>query len=321
MKALIFAALLIASCSPTASGPGATPTASTSAVPTASSTPAPTAASTPPPAPGLTRYVNAELGFSVDLPAGWRRATCSQGIVTTSPLVASEIFLDMPEAEESISPGVRMAIVQVTADRGLTPVAWLQANASQPDTRSEAVVLGGRTGARRYQAGTGDTYAYALATRGWIYQIELAYFGAKDAELEGIIATLRLLDDATVGRNPVATPTPRSVESVVDSIANGFAKKDVAAIADSMTPCITSGGIPGDAVQLSRAAYLKSIAAEFAAGTAVRVRSTPIDSDPSLGRFVQSTWSKPGAADQRVDLVLRAQGDRWSVTAAFVRAP
>jgi hypothetical protein len=317
VKALIVSALLIASCSPVGSGSGATPTASSPPVTSASATPSPT----PSPAPGFTRYTNAELGFSVDLPAGWRRATCSQGVVTRSPLVAAETFLNMPEAEESISPGVRMVIVHVAADRGLTPQAWLETNARQPDARIEPATLGERTGARAFIAPTGDPYAYALAARGWIYGIERPFFGSPDQELERILATLRILDDATVGRGPVATPTPRTIESVVDSIADGFAKKDLAAIAETMTPCITSGGIPGDAVMLSRTNYLKTLAAELAAGATVQVRPRPIESDPNFGRLVRSTWSKPGAAQQAVDLTLRADGDRWSVVGVFFRAP
>jgi hypothetical protein len=317
MKSLILATVFLLSCVPVSS-PGAAPTGSGPAVvATATATPSPTATV----APGLTRYVNTELGYSVDLPPGWRRAVCSAGVVTTSPLVASEIFLNTPEAEEYISPGVRMVLIQVTEDRGLTPMAWLQANASQPDVRIEPATVGERTGARGYLGGTGDTYAYAFAARGWIYWIEAPFFGSPDQELERILATIRILDVATVGRGPVATPTPRTIESVVDSIADGFAKKDLATIAETMNPCITSGGIPGDAALLSRTAYLKSLATEFAAGTTVQVRSRPIESDPNFGRLVSATWSKPGAADQRVDLVLRADGERWSVGAIFFRAP
>jgi hypothetical protein len=242
-------------------------------------------------------------------------------MATTSPLEASEFFLNLSEADESISPGVRMAIVRVAQDRGLTPAAWLQANASQPDARIEPATLGERTGARAVIAPTGDIYAFAFAARGWIYQIERPFFGSPDQELERILATLRILNDATVGRGAVATPTPRSIESVVDSITDALAKKDLAAIGETMTPCITSGGIPGDAVMLSRANFLKTLAAEFAAGATVQVRPRPIESDPNRGRLVRATWSKPGAAQQNVDLNLRADGDRWSVVGFFFRAP
>jgi len=240
--------------------------------------------------------------------------------VTRSPLVASDIFLNAPEDEETISGGARMVIVRTVDDQGLTPVAWLQANAPQPDARIESVTGGQRAGARGLIGATGETYAMAFAARGWIYGIERTYFGAPDREAEQILATLRILDDATLGRAPSATPVPRSIESLVDALATGFAKKDIAAIADAMALCISAGAVPGDPTLLSRTAYVRSLAVEFAAGRSVQVQSRPIESDPNYGRFVRSTWSKPGEPDQRVDLLLRAQDDRWSLVAILIRA-
>src|SRR5438132_5224756 len=98
MKALMISAILIASSTPAASGPSPTPTATGVVPTTAVPTPTPTATATV--AAGLTRYTNTELGYSVDLPAGWRRGACSEGIVTTAPLVASEVFMGVPGAEE-----------------------------------------------------------------------------------------------------------------------------------------------------------------------------------------------------------------------------
>jgi ketosteroid isomerase-like protein len=315
MKALIVATFLLVSCAPVASPPGASPTASTSVVPSARPTPSPTATV----AAGLTRYVNSELGYSVDLPAGWRRATCSQGIVTVSPLEASEMFVGVAEAEEVIRGGVRLIQVRVIESNGVTPLAWLERNTSQPDARVEATTLNERTGARAFIGASGFTYGFAFAARGWIYAIEATYFGTEDQELGRILTTLRLLDDATVGRAPAATAVPRTIESLADSIADAFTKKDVAAIAATMAPCITVGAVPGDPDLRSRTAYVTTLAADFAAGTSVQVQSRPIESDPNLGRFVRSTWSKPGEPNQRVDLLFRADRDRWSVSAVLIR--
>jgi hypothetical protein len=315
-KALVVATVLLASCAPVSTAPSPTPTASGTLVPSASATPSPTATV----AAGLTRYVDAELGYSVDLPAGWRRATCSQGVVTTSPLEASEFFIGTPEAEEVIRGGARLVQVRVVEAAGLAPLAWLERNASQPDARFEPVTLGERAGARGFLGATGDTYAFAFAARGWIYGIELTYFGTKDQELERILMTFRILDDATVGRTARATPAPRSIESLVDSIAAGFTRKDLTAIAETMAPCLTVGAVPGDPERRSRSAYVATLGVEFAAGTSVQVQSRPIESDPAFGRFVRSTWSKPGEPEQRVDLLLRAEGDRWSVVAVLLRA-
>jgi hypothetical protein len=312
VKALVVATILLVSCGPVSSAPDATPTNSAAAA-------TPTASPTATVAAGLTRYVSTELGYSVDLPAGWRRASCSQGIVTTSPLESSEWFIGVPDAEEAIAPGVRLIQVRVVASDGLTPLAWLERNASDPDARFEPTTLNERAGARGYLASSKETYGFALAARGWIYAIDRAYFGTADQELERTLSTLRILDDATVGRVATATPVPRTVESLADALADGFRRKDVTALADLLAPCVTVGAVPGDPVMRSRAAYLAGLAAEFAAGASVQVQSRPIENDPNFGRFVRSTWSKPGEPDRRVDLLLRANGDRWSVVAILIR--
>jgi hypothetical protein len=270
-------------------------------------------------APGLVRYVNSELGFSVDLPVGWRRATCSQGVRSISPLEAGEFLTAQPEAQEIIAGGARLVGVRVFDAAGLTPLAWLEREPSQSDTHFEPVTLNGRSGARGFIGSSGATYTFALAARGWIYAIEWPYSGGPEAELEAMISTLRILDDATVGRGSVATPVPRSIESVADALADAFTRKDPAAIAGLLAPCVTVGGVPGDSLQRSSASYLTALGAEFAAGTAVRVQPRPIENDPYMGRFVRSTWSKTGESDQRVDLVLRADRDRWSVIAVLTR--
>jgi len=235
--------------------------------------------------------------------------------------MASEIFVGVPETEEQITGGARMVVVQVVDAQGLTPEAWLQQNASQPDVRVEPATLGDRTGARASVGAPAVTYALAFAARGWIYGIERPYFGAEDEELRRIIETLQILNDATLGRGVIATPIPRSIEALVDAIAGAFTREDLSAIAEAMTPCVTVGAVPGDATLLSRAAYLTSLAAEFSAGTSVRVQSRPIENDPNSGQFVRSTWSKAGEPDRRVDLRLRSQGDRWSLSAVLFRAP
>jgi hypothetical protein len=81
---LVLATVLVASCARVSSAPTPTPTATSVVAPTA---PVPSPTPTETVAAGFTRYTNTELGYSVDLPAGWRRATCSPEVVTTSPLV------------------------------------------------------------------------------------------------------------------------------------------------------------------------------------------------------------------------------------------
>jgi hypothetical protein len=198
---------------------------------------------------------------------------------------------------------------------GLTPLLWLERNEVQPDVRFEAVTLGGNAGARGVLSATGEVIATGFAARGSIYAISRPYFGVAEPEMERMVVTLRVLDNPTVGRGPTASPTPRTIESVVDALADGFAKKDLTAITETMRPCVTVGAVPGDPDMRSRAAVVTGLRAEYAAGTSVQVQSRPIENDPYKGRFVRSTWSRPGQPDELVDILLGAHGDRWSVVA------
>jgi hypothetical protein len=308
--------------SPAAQAPSPTPSSATTPAPPTSAPTATTAASPAASDAGVSRYTNAELGFSLELPAGWRRAICSPGVTKTAPLSALERFVDVPESEEVIGMGSRIVSVSVVADEGLTPSSWLERYMlTQPDVRVERTSIDGQSGARLVLVTTGEPLAQAFAGRGWMYVISRPYFGMDDPVPRRILPTFRMLNDATLGRATAPTRVPRSIESVVDAVADGFARKDVVAITGGFTPCVTVGAIPGDAVQQTVAHYRASLAVEFAAGTTVRVQARPIESDPTFGRFVRMTWSKPGAPDQRVDLLLRAEGDRWSVAAVFSRAP
>ena len=229
------------------------------------------------------------------------------------------MFIGVPEADESISFGTRLIFVHVSDAQGLTPLAWLQQRAHPPDARIEPITVGGRAGARQANS-TGDTTVLVFLARGWIYAIERTDFGSADEELARVLPTLQVLSEATVARTALATPVPRAPEVVVDALADAFARKDLSAIADAIGPCITVGAIPGDAASISRTRYLNALATILNAGTTVRVQTRPIENDPSFGRIVRSTWSTPGQPDQRQDLVLSAKGDRWSMSAAFVRS-
>ena len=290
---MIIAAVMLASCSPVSSVPSATPAA---------------------------RYVNAQLGYSVDLPAGWRRATCSEEIVKGSPLTAFDVFVGVPDSQEVIRDGMRVVVVSVEAAEGVTAEAWLKRNASRPGAQIEPATLGGRSAARSFLGATGHTYAFAVAARDRIYAIERtvlepnASFGIEDQELEGMLTTFRVLEDATLGRAPIATPTPRSIESLVDALADAFARKDPIAIADTMTPCV---GLDGHDMR-SRTAYVTTIEAEFATGASVQV-SKPIESDPLFGRVIRSTFSTPGKPTRRVDFLFREDAGRWSVVGILNR--
>ena len=230
------------------------------------------------------------------------------------------MFIGVPEAEESISFGTRLIFVHVSEAQGLTPLQFLQQRPHSPDARMEPVTIGERAGARQATS-TGDTTVLAFLARSWIYAIERTDFGQADEELGRVLPTLQILSDATVTRTPLATPVPRSLEGVVDALADALTRKDLNAITETLAPCVTVGAIPGDGASVSRAKYLNLLAAQLNAGTTERVQTRPIETDPNFGRMVRSTWSKAGEPDQRHDFALSAKGDRWSVSADFVRSP
>jgi hypothetical protein len=315
---------VVVACAPAAVTPSPTP------IPTATATPTPAQTSgasiaRPTATPlGAGRYASAELGYSVDLPPGWRRATCSAGIRSTAPMSASEFFVNMPEAEEILGLGLRAVSVRVEDAQGRAPLAWLESGkvVGQEPLRYEAASVDGKPGARAVFASSGETIALVVGSRGWIYAIEKGgpvLDAETETQMSRILPTLRLLEDATLGR---ATPTaaPRSAQSVAAGIADGFTRMDVAALSEYMAPCVTVGAIPGDAVSRSRAGYAKELQTQLQSGVTVRVQAQPIETDQYLGSLVRSTWSRPGQPEQRVDLVLRADGERWSWSAAFSRA-
>ena len=300
------------------------PTVTLAATPAASSQPTTSPTSTPVASPsptaGLNRYTNTELGYTIDLPAGWRRSACSAGVTATAPLTSHEWFFGGTEEEDVIAMGAPLIGLQVKAAQGSSALERLSELATQPDVRIEPASLNGRAGGRLFLVTTNETLAYAVEARGWIYRVERSFFGIPDPELERSLTTLRVLDAATLGSAPTPTSVPRSMDTVVNAIATAFLDKNARALGEVMAPCVTAGGIPGDAASYSRAAYVKELTAEFAASTAMRVSAT-VETDPYLGRFVRSTWSKAGEPDRRVDLALRADGERWSLWGIFFRAP
>lgn len=219
--------------------------------------------------------------------------------------------------------GLRAVSVRVEQSEGRTPLAWLQAGrvTGQGPLRYEETSLDGRPGARAVEV-SGDTIALVLAARGWIYAIEKGgpvLDQATEMQMSQILPTLHILDDATVGRG-APTPIPRGAELVAAGLADGFARKDIGMLTQYMAPCMTIGAIPGDAVLRSRSSYANALAAELQSG--VNVRAQPqVESDPAYGRFVRATWSRSGQPDQRVDLVLRVEGERWSWSATLTRGP
>lgn len=285
-------------------------------------TPGPTASLAP---NAVARY-ESELGYSVDLPLEWRRAVCGTGILRRDPLVASDSFTAVAETDEVLSDiGVHdpRVAVRVQSAQGRAPQDWLPTVfAGGPGARIETVTVDGRPGARLAVIATGETLAWAVAGRGWLYGIghegPPATGGtAQDAAV--ILGSLRILEQAALLDPARPTPEPRSAEQVADVLAAAFAAKDPSALMNVMEPCIGTAMENAGPVAVSRSRYAEQLRQMFLGGLAVTVQARPIETD-AYATFVRSQWSEPGQADRRIDLVLtRQDGDRWGWSLALVR--
>jgi hypothetical protein len=116
-----------------------------------------------------------------------------------------------------------------------------------------------------------------------------------------------------VGTPSVTARPPRSAEAVADGLANAFARKDAAALATLMGDCVFSGAEQAGASSSSPERFAQIMRDSFAAGSTYVVRPRPIESATGFGTSasgfsVASTWTEPGRAPARVDLIIAADG-------------
>jgi hypothetical protein len=112
---------------------------------------------------------------------------------------------------------------------------------------------------------------------------------------------------------PATSARPaRSAEAVADGLAAGFANKDVAALMTLMGECVISGAEQAGFGSHSPERFGSILRDQFAAGTTVIVRPRPIESTPGFASgstfSVATTWTDPGRAPMRVDLIIAADG-------------
>lgn len=316
-------ALLIAG----ACAPEATPSPSGSVAPP--TTPAPTASATPRPAG--TVFTSAELGYRVVLPAGWRRTTCTSAVVTRAPLLASDEFTSVSEMDErGTDTGVqqRVAAVEVRDAAGATAASWLRQGGLgyATGTRVEETTFDGRPAARLVASDTGEVLSYVEVVRDRVYATELrGPIAGADVELRArsIAASLHVLDDAELAAlrvAPTPSPAPRSADEASAALADGFARRDLTVIASVLAACVTTAAESAGASFQTKGRYLEMLRASFAAGLTVIVTAQP-DARTGATRYVRSVWTTPGRGPQAIDLMLRADGDRWEWFGTLARLP
>jgi hypothetical protein len=310
---VIAAIVLLPRTDQTAVAPSPSATASTSASPTPSPTASPTATA----ANG--RFTSAGLGYSIQVPPPWRRTPClsSGEDPRSSEILGIDTFTSVPAAEESHGDtGGLVDTVSVRVERNpsrLTPEAWANSPrmGSSQGRRTEPATLDGRPGVR--------IVSEVLQTETTIVAVDdLMYMvGFTVRPTDPIIGAMRTIvaSFTFVPRiaAPAATARPaRSAEAVADGLAAGFANKDVAALVSLMGECLLSGVEGGGFGSFAPEFFARTLRDQFAAGSTVIVRPRPIESAPGFATgasfTVATTWTDPGQAPRRVDLIIAADG-------------
>jgi hypothetical protein len=302
---------------PIAGVPSPSVTASPAPSSTASGLPTATASTTPTAASG--RFVNAALGYSIQLTPPWRRTAClSVGPDPTRPdLLGIDGFTSVPAGDESYGDtGGLFDTVSVRVDRNADRLtAAVFANSprmgSTQAQRLEPARLDGREGVRVIN-GALQTETTLVAVDDLMYLVGFTATAGDPlvGAMRGIVASF-----AFVPRTAVSIPTARparSAESVADGLADGFARKDVSVLASLMGDCMISGAEQAGFGSHSPERFARILRDAFVAGTTVVVRPRPIESAPGYGAgasvTIATTWTDPGQAPTRVDLIIGVDG-------------
>lgn len=313
--ALVIAAIVLlprlASPTEVVSSPSAT--ASPAAPPTSTPTPTPSASATA--ASG--RFANAAIGYSIQLTPPWRRSGClSYGLVPDRPdFLGVDGFTSVPAADEQYGDvGGPNGIVSVGLQRNpgrLTADAWARSPRLAPAQSIEPATLDGRAGVRALRFGTETTF---VAVDDLMYSLELTAQTASDPKLGAMRAIVASFAFVPRVATPSATPRPpRSAEAVADGLTDAFARKDATALASLMGDCVISGAEQGGASSSSPEHFTQVMRDAFANGSTYVVRPRPIESATGFGTIasgvsVATTWTQPGRAPARVDLIITADG-------------
>lgn len=278
--------------------------------PTAVATPSPTAAVSTSPPSG--RHVNAAMGYSIELRQPWRRAAC--GPSSSGPAEGSDgldLFVTAPDSEVQFGIGTtntdHIVVVARANPEGLSLRAWKDRFLGQSiSEKLEDTTFAGRPALLRTDRGS---ETFVVADGAYMYQVghEVREGRTSLADRAAIVRSFRFLtaDEARAAR-ALATPTPapRTVETVANALADGFAKKDVSIVARVAGSCLGEGGAQAGLSSSDTQTFLGRLRDAFARGLAVEVRPRPIDTQRGFGQSIRGTWREPGQPDHEVELVI-----------------
>jgi hypothetical protein len=330
-RAVVLASLLSACVAPATTPPSSVPIGTpTVAVQTGAANASPTA--NPPPTTPV--YLNAAEGYRLEVPRPWRRSCNSteSQLYPANTVVSQQIFVAVSERDERWGSGYPFdgVIVLVVSNPEKLPVEQWAAQgglgfAQTPGAPVTRATLDGRPAvAAAYEGIRGEQRQDIAVTSGDRAYVVTYYLTSTDQTnvpaMKAIVGSFHLLTESERASTPTAAPlTPRSPESVADALAAGFAKKDVMALAEQLGSCVLQGSYGGDASIKTAVAYAEELRRDLAAGLAVSVSPRPLLEYGGDSRYVRSTWTRPGKTAEEVDLLLRANGDRWYWTGAVIR--
>jgi hypothetical protein len=260
--------------------------------------------------------MNSVLGFSVQLPPPWRRTAClSVANARVPEILGIDTFTNVPAAEESIGDtGPLHGTTGVRVERnpsGLSAEAWARSpRMPPPDGKTiDPATLDGRAGVRVVDSQSEMTVV-AVDDLMYVVGFTAQPGDPRIAAMRAIIASFAFAPRSAA---QIASPqAPRTAEAVADALAAGFAAKDAAGLANLMGDCVISGAEQGGFGSHSPERFTAILREQFAAGTTVVVRPRPIESAPDFGTgtsfTVATTWTDPGQAPARIDLIIAADG-------------
>ena len=307
--ALLGAAVIACQSPVVTPSPSPTPSAVVASSPTAlPATPAPTPAAT-------TRHVNEVLGFSVALPAPWRRSECLSGVTREGPYLGQDVLTwrtaaeehDLGGAADTGGSGALTWVITINVQTSSqTPAEYARAQGGSVGDTTQALTIDGRP-AIRVNGGLGGTSIY-VANAGRMYVLSLRTSYEPAPRTTDAAVTFDAIAGSLTFVPPVARPTPTpspvlspAVETLVDAVTAAFAARDADRLRELMPPTcwFSSAGYASSGTLVSREKMAERIRSSFAQGLTVAVEPRPILMDAAFVRgpfWVWSTWSAYGSA-------------------------
>lgn len=321
MRFLVALLMLTTACGPQTNAPGASP----SDIATASAAPTPSPTLKPNPTAGPGTYTSIAHGYSVALPAGWRRSACQSSPDRTEPPVVETFTTASVDEESGSDVGSAQDIVIARAEENAakqTGLQWLEAGKMgfAIDRKIEQTTFDGHADAARLVTATGGiVLAYVVPARGLMYAISREQRAPSTPTSQAgtsLIASLHILSDAEVTQAgaTLSTPAPvpaRTAEEVADALAKGFSQKDTSILAPVADACLSHGVEQAGVGFAATSKVLSDMQKSFANGLVVVAQPRPLEDQSTSDAVIRGTWKDPGQPQKNVKFMLRKVGNTW----------